>query len=354
MSTQHRQKSSLYPLHPPGSGVLVRHNPGDLTTFDLMYIYFVSSAILTSVAWVPALFVWAWRKIRSIPKEKRRKRALYAGILAAMAVLFVAGPHRNKRFGEWSKFHKWKLWTAFYRYFAFEVVADGGHDSVKDLMDKQAIIAVSPHGLFPFGLAFAVFSEAFGRARIVVASATQLVPFLRDILRYVHSVDASRPAVDRALSDGHRLALAPGGIAEMFEGYPKAGTHPDDEVALIRKGIFRMAVKHGVPILPVYCFGSSKLMRRLQLPSIVEKISLLLRMSIVILYGRGFLPIPFRQKLLYVVGRPVNPLTTLPNADFDARVDELFAKYCAELIRIFDRQKESYGWAHKSLRIIER
>ena len=159
------------------------------------------------------------------------------------------------------------------------------------------------------------------------------------------------------------MGLAPGGIAEMFEGYPKSGTHPDEEYAIIRKGIFRLAVQHGVPIIPVYCFGSTKLLRRLLLPSLIEKISLLLRVSLVIFYGKGFLPIPFRQKLLYVMGKPIYPGDSTvsaieqganSNGDMDQQVDEMFAKYCQEMIRIFDRHKESYGWAHKTLKLINR
>ena len=149
----------------------------------------------------------------------------------------------------------------------------------------------------------------------------------------------------------------------MFEGYPKSGTQPDEEYAIIRKGIFRLAVQHGVPIIPVYCFGSTKLLRRLLLPSLVEKISLLLRVSLVVFYGKGLLPIPFRQKLLYVMGKPIYPRESkLPamgetlntSAEIDQQVDEMFAKYCQEMIRIFDRHKESYGWAHKTLKLINR
>lgn len=174
----------------------------------------------------------------------------------------------------------------------------------------------------------------------------------------------------KAISEGSRIGLAPGGIAEMFEGYPKSGTHPDEEYAIVRKGIFRLAVQHGVPIVPVYCFGSTKLLRRLQLPSLVEKMSLLLRVSLVVFYGRWFLPIPFRQKLLYVMGNPIypnnagagdrnsvlvsDPSSTLSDATTDQQVDEMFARYCDEMIRIFERQKESYGWAHKTLKLITR
>lgn len=142
----------------------------------------------------------------------------------------------------------------------------------------------------------------------------------------------------------------------MFEGYPKTGTHPDEEYAIVRKGIFRLAVEHKVPILPVYCFGSTKLLRRLQLPSLVEKISLLLRVSLVIFYGKLGLPIPFRQKLLYVMGQPIYPTKTSGDSGSsdEAMVDDMYARYCEEMVRIFDRQKESYGWAHKTLKLISR
>jgi 1-acyl-sn-glycerol-3-phosphate acyltransferase len=158
------------------------------------------------------------------------------------------------------------------------------------------------------------------------------------------------------LSEGSRIGLAPGGIAEMFEGYPKHLTHPDDEFTIVRKGIIRMAIKHGVPIIPVYCFGSTKLLKRLQLPDIVERVSLLLRVSLVLFFGKWGLPMPFRQKLLYVMGQPIFPPETADdeNSILDQQVDEMQSRFCEELVRIFDRHKESYGWGHKSLLTLTR
>lgn len=93
-----------------------------------------------------------------------------------------------------------------------------------------------------------------------------------------------------------------GGIAEILQD-----PDPEHEYAIIGRGIFRMAAKHRIPIIPVYCFGSSMLMKRLKLPYFVEKLSLMLRMSLVIFFGKWGLPIPFRQRLLYVMGRPIYP-----------------------------------------------
>jgi len=163
-----------------------------------------------------------------------------------------------------------------------------------------------------------------------------------------YSSDASRPSVDQALSQGERVGIVPGGIAEIFEGYPKASTHPNEEYSIVRKGFLRMAIRHQVPVVPVYCFGATKMMHRLHLP-ILERLSLLLRISIVVFFGKWGLPIPFRQRLLYVMGQPILP----PNSgNEEERVNEMHQRFCNELMRLFDRHKEAYGWAHKTLKLL--
>jgi hypothetical protein len=179
-------------------------------------------------------------------------------------------------------------------------------------------------------------------------------------LAVCQSRDAGRVSVDRALSSGARIGLAPGGIAEMFEGYPKPGTHPDEEYAIARhKGFLKLAVKHGLPVIPVYCFGASKMLKRLQLPDFFERISKILRISVVVLFGRGGLPIPFRQRLLYTVGEPIYPRYIqeggqLPtdSLEIQQQVNEMHTKFCDSLTNLFERHKESYGWGHKTLKLV--
>jgi len=66
--------------------------------------------------------------------------------------------------------------------------------------------------------------------------------------------DASRSKVDRALSEGARIGLAPGGISAMFEEYPKLGRHPNEVCVILnsRKGFIKMALKHNLPVVPIY------------------------------------------------------------------------------------------------------
>eukprot|EP00980_Cylindrotheca_fusiformis_P030272 scaffold24618_cov127-Cylindrotheca_fusiformis.AAC.5 len=349
-------KHSIYPTLPRGSQVLMKVPGGDFTLHDRLVVYTSALFFVGSIFWLPSIYAWALNRLRSIPRDQPRRRAIYTASLVALTAMYVAGPHRRSKVGDLVQVRKWCLWKAWLRFFAFEVIADGGVESVKELLRGQAIVGVSPHGIFPFGLAFATLTdlsnEAFGRLRPVVASATQLIPFVRDVLKWVRAVDASRNAVDEALSQGSRIGLAPGGIAEMFEGYPKAFTHRNEEYIIIRRGIFRLAMKYNLPMIPVYCFGSTKLLKRVQFPEIVQKISLLLRVSLVLFFGQFGLPIPFRQRLLYIMGRPIYPPKSSDIADNTELLDKFVSNYCDELLQCFDRHKVSYGWEAKTLTIL--
>jgi hypothetical protein len=192
-TTSRKQFStSVFPLHPKGSEVIVKFNESDLTSYDRLVVYVTSLFFVGGVFWVPALYAWAWKKYRTIPKTEIQRRVVYFAFIVAGSTLFAVGPHRSRKAGEWIDVHRWSIWRSWLRFFAFEIVADNGLDSVKEFLEKQAIVAVSPHGIFPFGLAFAALSEAsakaFGRFRAVVASATQMIPWVRDVLVWVHAV----------------------------------------------------------------------------------------------------------------------------------------------------------------------
>ena len=120
----------------------------------------------------------------------------------------------------------------------------------------------------------------------------------------------------------------------------------------MRKGFLQLAFQHGIPIVPVYCFGATKMFHRLNLPAL-ERLSSLIRASIVVFFGVWGLPIPFRQKLLYVMGNPITPPAGGDTREQEA-VDDMHRQFCDELLRIFDRHKEAYGWGHKSLKLLLR
>ncbi len=61
-----------------------------------------------------------------------------------------------------------------------------------------------------------------------------------------------------ALKSGKSLGINPGGIAEMYYGYPQPGWLENEEGILLskRKGFIRLALKYGVDLVPVFVFGA--------------------------------------------------------------------------------------------------
>ena len=191
-----RATSSVYPLHPPESRWIVR-SPEDLSLLDRLLVGGSSLLIVGSVAWVPLCIAWSWRRWRRV-KGKRRK-AMYAGLAMAALALVAVGPHRSPRFGRWIQIRKWRLWKSWMKFIAMEVILDRTStpppldpnmpQQVVDVQSDRVILAFSPHGIFPFSIAFpAILSHTFGVFRPVVATATELFPIVRDFLSWLEAV----------------------------------------------------------------------------------------------------------------------------------------------------------------------
>jgi hypothetical protein len=333
-----------------------------LSKVDQLLVNVSSLMIVGSFVWAPSLFIYLYKKWKNTPKEDVKKRSLYRNLLVALSVCFIVGPHRHYKVGQWLKFHHWRMWEAWVRYVSFQVITEDGASPSQDYDFKkdQAILAFAPHGIVPFSLGMAAIpamaKEYFGSFRLVAATATRLLPLMRSVMVYCNDVDASRNPIDKVLAQGESIGISPGGIAEMFEGYPKAGRHPDEECIVLngRKGFVKMALKHGVPLVPIYTFGSSKFLKRFQIP-FFEKVSNMLRISLCLFYGRSGLPIPLRKKFLYVIGAPIHPPSDLPQMgtpEFDRQVDIMHGKFCDAMTKLFEKYKSTYGWDHKTLRIV--
>jgi Diacylglycerol acyltransferase len=305
-------------------------------------------------------------------KYLRRKATVFGATVLTVTFLFVSkySPHRTKLFQRWVQIKKWKFISSWVKFVAMEILSDqkqsqypNGHLAPTigspEFHNEQSVLAFVPHGIFPFGFGFGFISytaeQIFGYFRPVAATATSLVPFLRDIILWCSKIDASTNEVDTALKNGDRIGINPGGIDEIFLSYPKPGTNPNTEYCIVRKGFLRLAAKYNLPVYPIYCFGATKMFRRVELP-FLEQLSHYLRISLVLFYGVLGLPIPFRQKLMYVIGTPIIPpaLNGAFSDSSDATVALMHNQFCDELQRIFERHKSSYGWDHKSLEIISK
>lgn len=187
---------SLYPpAQAPGSQILYRIPYGDVTLVDRILVMTSSLFIVGSPLWVPLAYSWAWKRWNRIPKEETKRRAVYASVLLSLMTLAAVGPYRSARVGKWLRLKQWRLWKSWLKFVAFEVHCDvpsSLNDKDFNVKKDQAILAICPHGIFPFALGFAVLPElaerVFGQFRPVVATATNLFPFLRTILSWLNAV----------------------------------------------------------------------------------------------------------------------------------------------------------------------
>lgn len=295
-------------------------------------------------------------------EQYQRLAKRYCTALVTVLILSIWGPHRSRKVGEFLNARKWRLWDAWLNYVGYTVLHDKG--SATRINNPQvdnnddAILAFVPHGIFPFALAFSClpqrgYEETWGVFRPVVATATKLFPLVRTFIAWMGGIDASRSAVSSALNLSESVGIAPGGIAEMFETYPKPGFHRNDEAFRVRNGIFKLAVKHNRPIIPIYCFGATKMLRRVQLPTFIENLSRMLKISLCLFFGKLGLPIPFRQRLMYVMGKTIYPPINNTSGELlDQQAQEMHHRFCDEIIRIFENNKEHYGWGNKMIRLV--
>ena len=298
----------------------------------------------------------------------------YCTALITVIVLSIWGPHRSPKVGKLLGVRNWRLWDAWLNYIGYTVLHDRGDGEQQQIMSPPSsqegdnnnntppILAFVPHGIFPFALAFSClpqrgYEDTWGVFRPVVATATKLFPLVRMFISWMGGIDASRDAVSSALTQSDTtIGIAPGGIAEMFETYPKPGLHRNDEAFRVRNGIFKLALKHQRPVIPIYCFGATKMLRRVQLPTFIENLSRVLKISLVLFFGKRNLPIPFRQRLMYVMGETIYPpLDDMKHDDdtlFNQQAQDMHDRFCDEVMRIFERNREHYGWGNKTLRVV--
>lgn len=73
-------------------------------------------------------------------------------------------------------------------------------------------------------------------------------------------------------------------------------------------GFVRLALKHNVPLVPIFSFGEHRVLDNVHLPKLQAYFKRYLGFPVPFFpYGRFYLPIPRRAKLTICVGQPIYP-----------------------------------------------
>ena len=235
-------------------------------------------------------------------------------------------------------------------YFEYEECFEETNDEVRKRLQtgRRFILAFQPHGVISFvGLCAATSApEDLRMLQTAVASALLYTPILKHVMGIFGLVDASKESLRRHFQKPgiHGcVALYVGGIAELFKS-----SRSEERIFLSkRKGFIKLALRENVDVCPAYLFGNTSVLTIFK----YGPLAMLSRRSGVALtyfFGKWNLPIPRDDKLLYVRGKPME-LPHIPDPS-QADVDKWHAKYCEEVTRLFERNKEKVPlYKHKTL-----
>jgi len=219
-------------------------------------------------------------------------------------------------------------------------------------LDGQPVIFCAiPHGAAPLGItAYPIWSKLFNEklCRWTCAPIVLKLPLISSYMRKVGYIPAkAKNIVETLTKKEENVGIILDGIAGMFQGH--------DEIAHIqqRKGIVKIALRAGVPIVPVYGFGHTSLWRVVQDPfGLLEKLSTKFEISLCPFFGRfgWFLGPPKRVGVCVCLGEPVRCPKIADPTQQD--VDKYHSVLVKNYEQLFEQHKEAYGWGNKKLKFV--
>ena len=172
-----------------------------------------------------------------------------------------------------------------------------------------------------------------------VAPVLFRIPLVRELLLLFDARAVSSSVMEHLLCAGATVGLQPGGVPEQLM------TDHRREVAHFppRLGFIRLAMRHGVPLLPAYIFGENQAYVTFGAAgrALSRAAFRATGVPFVPVLGKWGLPwlIPRRGDIHIRWGQPVDvgPPTSAPT---DAQVEAVYERYVAALRELFDAHKD--------------
>lgn len=247
--------------------------------------------------------------------------------------------------------------------------SQGIHHAVDAPLLSHLCCAVA-HGLYPLGAAYLPSTPSFQRLLpgvhtvTLIASVVFQLPLLRDLLTWAGCRVVGRETFRRALRDCGAVVLVPGGQAELVEAHRMFPRHrrgtsrrdPEFAVYTRHKGFVRLAIQEGAFLVPLVALGEVSSFRNVvSLPAMQRWSYKVLGFPLPFLIGGrlGFLPLPARTGLRFVIGTPIEPPALAPGeAPSEQDVDALHAAFYSQVERLFVQHKEGFpGYENVRLRL---
>lgn len=217
--------------------------------------------------------------------------------------------------------------------------------------DKPVIFCLVPHGVAPLGAtAYPMWSKIWSSklCHWTAAPVVLSLPFIGFFMKKIGYIPAkSKNILDALTKKEESVGVFLDGIAGMFQGSKERAYLKQ------RKGIVKIALRAGAPIIPVYGFGHTSAYTVLVDPfGIMEFLSNQLQASLTPFFGRWgwFLGPPRRVPITLCLGEPID----CPQKDEPTKEDinQYHAQMVAGFQQVFEQHKEAYGWKDKELTVV--
>lgn len=211
--------------------------------------------------------------------------------------------------------------------------------------DKRYIIAFFPHSALPVGISALhpsspLCPKNFKNGKLVGCGSSAICwcPFVRHVWSWLSIESCSRPHVSKRLEEGMSVILIPGGVRECML------LQEDSENIFLstRKGFIKLALQHGVSIVPAFAFGQSSAYHyaRLGPPFLprraVDMIARAIGFLPMYIWGAHGSPLPRPVPIHVVLGKPIHIKQKVSNPTY-AQLNEIHAVYVEELKALFHR-----------------
>jgi len=198
-----------------------------------------------------------------------------------------------------------------------------------------------PHGLFAYSQFLHIatnltdWPENLKNVRGTAFSGLYALPFVSEIFEKFGGVSTEYGAMKNVLDEGKSLSLAPGGMREMLHG---------ELIAILKKrrGIFKMALETGTPLVPILSLGENEIFSCVDLPAwlqgILEPYDLCIPIPSFKTFRKwfGLMRYPLKDPIISVFGQPL-PVKRIENPT-KKDIDELREKYIASLKELCKRE----------------
>ena len=239
-----------------------------------------------------------------------------------------------------------KYWLAAHDYAMLEVRRTAKLDP-----SRQYFFAWFPHAILVLSR-ISVYGGIFERLfpgvqhRTLGATPMFYFPFCRDFSMWMGAVDAGKRTAAKVLQAGYSLMVFPGGSREIFTTDPNS-----TDVTFVlncRKGFVKLALKHGVDLVPVVVYGEKFVYSRWLAPDWLVNFCLkaFRGMPMLIFWGRFFTLLPYRTPMRVVYGAPIR--VDAVEDPTQEQIDELHAAYGEALQKLWHEHKV-WGYGSKEV-----